>query len=613
MVVETLRPLSTSQRTSTRLRRRLAAILALDVKGYSLLMGVDEASTHGRVGTTLAAALRQIEQHNGRVFSFAGDSLMAEFPSAVKALHCALRIQAANSRRNAQQPSGRRIEYRIGVNAGDVLDHGGRIGGDAVNVAARLEQIAEPGSIFLTRGVFEQVGRIVPGDYTYIGERQLKNVAHSVSVYRVIRGGTRRKARTLAIAAPASDYRPSLAVLPFRTLQQDEQDAYFAAGIVDDIVHALGGLRDLLVIARSSTFGFTHSTLDPAQVGQQLGVRYVLHGSVRRAGNRLRIAAELCEADSRTGLSNLPGGVVGGVLWGERLDGTSDDLFALQDQIAIRVASTIAPQVRERELRLGMRKPPGSMTAYDLVLQGMDVFYRMQHDTFDRAHELLIAAIAHDPKYALAHTYCAQWHLIRIGQGWSDDEARDTEAADKAAATALELDSNDALALAISGHMRSYLFRDYERATDLLDRAVTAGPNCAMAWCLSSLIAGFVGDAATAVKRAEYALRLSPLVPDIYWYEIVLTQAYYLAGRYDEAVAIGRKAFSHNDRQASGLRVLIASLVAAGEMEQARRIARRLLEVTPGFSLGAFAARTPLRGAARDVFVKRLREAGLPG
>lgn len=573
-----------------RVQRRLAAIMGLDVSGYSRMMARDDEDTHQRVGQELERVVRHIRKAQGSLFSFSGDGLMAEFPSAVTAVRCALRVQADAAERNATLSVDQRIQYRIGLNSGEIVIQAGRPGGHAVNIAARLEQMSEPGAVCLSRPVYDQVSSVVPGDYRCIGDQVLKNIPEPVTAY--------------VLTPPSPDirqgeYRPSLAVIPFRTLQPDQDDAYFAAGMVDDIVHTLAGLRDLVVIARNSTEGFAGSELDPVRAGKKLHVRYLLHGSVRRAGNRLRISAELCETE------------VGLVLWSERFEGASDDLFALQDQIAVRVAGVIAPQVRDRELRKAMRKHPTNMTAYDFVLQAMDVFYRMRRDTYDRAYELLQAAIAHDPSYAPAWSNCAYWHIFRIGQGWSPDEAIDAQAAARAASAALERDANDAQALAIYGHMQSYLFKDFDRAVGLFDRAMVAGPNCALAWCLASLTSGYLGDGVAAVQRAEHALRLSPMAPDIYLYETVLAQAYYVDGRYNDAALASRRIFDENIGQTSALRLLIASLVAVGHLQQARLVAQRLITIDPKFRLETFRDRTPLMGEVRKIFIERLKIAGL--
>jgi adenylate cyclase len=591
------------------IRRRLAAILGADIRGYSLLIARNEENTHRRVNAAMDRLVREIQKSHGRVFSHSGDGLMAEFPSAVEALKCALRVQADAGKRNARLSPDQHIDYRMGINSGEVVLQQGRAGGNAVNVAARLEQIADPGGIFISSTVFEQVNGVVTTSYDPVGERRLKNIRHPVTVYRITPAACRSWAGMPALplrephtARPTDeDYRPSLAVLPFRSLQADRSDAYFAEGMVDDIIRLLGGLKDLLVIARSSTLGYAGSPLDLRRVGHELDVRYVLHGSLRRAGNAIRIAVELSEAES------------GHLIWADRLDGELSDLFDLQDRIAMRVVGAVAPHVRERELNRGMRKHPGSMTAYDLTLQALDRLYRMDRASFFRAHELLRQAVMHDPGYAPAYSHTAYWYMVCIGQGWSRDIAADAAAAAQAAQAAVERDRNDALGLAVYGHTQSYLLKNYSAAMDLLDRALAAGPSCAWAHTLSSLTCGFIGDYPTAIARAEQAIRLSPLGPDAYFHETVVSQAYYLVGRYDEAVAWGRMSAAHCDAQTSNLRCLIASLVAAGHVDEAQIVARRLLQLEPEFRLTAFRARTPLPGDVRDRFVERLRVAGLPG
>jgi TolB-like protein/Tfp pilus assembly protein PilF len=401
-------------------------------------------------------------------------------------------------------------------------------------------------------------------------------------------------------AEAGSEYRPSLAVLPFRTLQKDQSDAYFAEGMIDDIIRALGGLKDLLVISRSSTIGFARMPLDVRRVGHELDVRYVLHGSVRRAGNTLRIAVELSESQT------------GSVIWADRFDGELTDLFDLQDRIALRVATAIAPQLRERELNRALRKHPDSMTAYDLTLQALDRFYRMDRSSIEQARELLEQAIAHDLDYAPAYSHMASLRMRWIGQGWSEDELADRTMAASVARMAIERDRNDALGLAIYGHLQSYLLKDYGVAQEYLERAMAAGPSCAWAWAYSSLTCGYLGDIATAIARAERAVRLSPIGADSFWLEHYLSQAYYLGGRYDDAIAWGRMSAAHAGANTSNLRCLIASLVAAQEMDEARKIAHQLMRLVPKFRLTTFRTRTPLRGEVRDQFADRLRLAGVP-
>ena len=475
----TPRQLISPLRSRSVIKRRLAAILGADIRGYSLLMAGNEEDTHQRVGLAMGRLAREIQKAQGHIFSDAGDGLMAEFPSAVEALRCALRIQADVGKRNAALPPEQRIEYRMGINAGEVVLRQGRAGGNVVNVAARLEQIADPGGIFISSRVFEQVNGVVTTKYEPIGQRRLKNIPEPVMVYRIppqaCQAWTSMSALPLPLARPSNeDYRPSLAVLPFLTLG-DVSDSYFARGMVDDIIRLLGGLKELLVIERSSTLGFGGSSFDLRRIGQELDVRYVLHGNLRRADRKLRITVELCETEA------------GQVIWADRFDGELSELFELQDRIAIRVVGAVAPHVRDRELGRGMRKHPSSMTAYDLTLQALDQLHRMDKHLFFQARDLLRQALAHDPDYAPAYSYLAYWHIFQVGQGWSSDHGVDTAAAAQAAQAAVERDQSDALGLAFYGHTQSYLLKNYTAAMDLLDRALMAGPSCAWAHALSSL------------------------------------------------------------------------------------------------------------------------------
>jgi adenylate cyclase len=593
-----------------RIQRRLAAVLGADIVGYSALMVRAEEDTYKRVGAECDRVVREIERAHGLVFNVAGDGVLAEFPSAVEALKCALRVQADTARRNARLSPEERITFRIGLHSGEIMVQENRRGGTAINVAARLEALAEPGGVTMSAAVFEQVRRTVSASYKPVGEQRLKNIRDPIMVYAIPASACsswinmpalpRQSLPGTHAAEDAGEYRPSLAVLPFRTLQKDQSDAYFAEGMIDDIIRALGGLKDLLVISRSSTIGFARMPLDVRRVGHELDVRYVLHGSVRRSGNALRIAVELSESPT------------GNVIWADRFDGELTELFDLQDRIALRVATAIAPELRERELDRALRKHPDNMTAYDLTLQALDRFYRMDRSSIEQARELLEQAIAHDPDYATAYSHMASLRMRWIGQGWSADEMADRTMAASAARMAIERDRNDALGLAIYGHLQSYLLKDYDVAREYLERAMAAGPSCAWAWAYSGLTCGYLGDVATAIARTERAVRLSPIGADSFWLEHYLSQSYYLGGRYADAIAWGRMSAAHAGANTSNLRALIASHVAAGELDEARKMAQHLMRLVPTFRLATFRARTPLRGEVRDQFADRLRQAGVP-
>ncbi|MBX6374653.1 MAG: winged helix-turn-helix domain-containing protein [Acetobacteraceae bacterium] len=427
--------------------------------------------------------------------------------------------------------------------------------------------------------------------------RQEVHVSASPAAQDMESGG-----RALAGMAASSigDDRPSIAVLPFRCLPGDAQQSWFAEGIIEGIIHVLSGIENLFVIAQGSSLSYAGTDPDPRRVADELGVRYVLRGAVQRSEERLRITAQLIDA------------VDGRVLRAEKCDGAATDLFEMQDRIAAQVIAAIAPTVHEQELQRAMRKPPSSLTAYDLVLRALDLMPRLDSGLYEQAGELLKQAIALDPGYAPARSYAALWHLIRIAQGWTLDPAEDSGAAARNAAAALEREHYNATALAIQGHMLSYTRREFAAAARLLERATVAGPSNPTAWAFRSATTGYLGDGPRAVEQAEHAIRLSPLDPFVYLSEHLLSQAHYIAGNYAEAVRWGRWVAQQNPRHAANLRTLTASLAASGDVEGARETARQLLALNPGFRLSRFAARTPLGGSVLEQFLARLRAAGLP-
>lgn len=579
-------------------RRKLVAILAADIVGYSRLMEEDEAATVQELKEHQAAILPTVGRHGGRVVDTSGDGILAEFPSVINATECAVGIQTMMATRNEAQPESRRMRFRIGINLGDVIHDETRIYGDGVNVAARLQTYAEPGGVVVSGAVAEQIVSLPGVHVVNLGELHLRNISRPVRAF-VLRMDD-EQTRALGDAPVGWEGRPSIVVLPFRQNQSDPDDAYFADGIVDNIIHALAGLKELFVISRGSTLGYGGGGIDVRAIGRELGVRYVMYGSVQRAAGHLRIATELSDAET------------GAIVLSERYDSELSGLFTLQDTISAQIVTTIAPHVRERERLRAMRKHPKNLTAYDLVLQALVPLYEMDPESFARARGLLQQAMAFDPGYAPAYSYAAYWHMFRIGQGWSPDARADNTEAARTAAAAIERDPGDALALAIYGHVQSFLLKDYDTGVEYLDRALAAGPSCALAWTMSSATCGYLGQGAMAVLRAENGLRLSPRDSHVFFHEHILSQAHYINGNYDEAIAWARKSAQHNPRLTSNLRVLAASLVAVGKTEEATEVARQLLAVEPRFGLRAFAARTPLRGAVLDTFVDRLRAAGLP-
>jgi TolB-like protein/Tfp pilus assembly protein PilF len=488
--------------------------------------------------------------------------------------------------------------------------------------------LAEAGGIAISGTAYDQVEGKLPYRYESLGEHEVRNIAKPVRVYRVLverppgppapgettprapagPGWSPRetpRAPTRSAAGSRSGpraHRPSIAVLPFREYDIRGPRSYLADGIVEDIVGALAALPDLFVISRSSTLIFRGTSPDVRSVGRQLDVQYVLSGTVRRMAKKIRTGAELCDTET------------GAVLWTDSLDGTVDEMFALQDRLSERIVTTLAPHVHQAELRRAMRKRPDSLDAYDFVLRGLDLMYQLRRDEFERAREMFERAIDLDPAYASPYALCANWHSIRVGQGWSDDRARDNEEVARLATAALERDPFDARALALCGHLRALLFRDYESAFALFDRALAASPNSSEAWRRSSPAYSYVGDAVEAKRRAEQAIRLSPFDPHLFIQHTALALALYTGGEYEEAANYGRRAILQNPRYTAMLRIFIASLAAAGRVDEARAVAQTLLQQEPTFRVGSFCRTYAYKDPGRrEALASHFRAAGLPG
>jgi adenylate cyclase len=581
------------------LQHRLVAILAADVVGYSRMMEVDEEQTHNSLVRLRSEVVEpHVAAGHGQVIKNTGDGFLAIFDSARDATRCALLLQDAVTEHTARLAPNSRISFRMAVNQSDIIIEDDDIFGDGVNVASRLQAYAEPGGIVVSSAVAQQVDDGLKVDSIDLGELHLRNLARPVRAFALCGPGSRP--RLIGDPLTGSEARPSIAVLPFRKLQSRPDETYFADGIVDEIIHALASLEELFVISRGSTLAYGGGTIDARAIGRELGVRYVLFGSVTRSRGRLRIITELSDTES------------GAVISSQQYDGALADLFELQDKISLHVIKAIAPHVRERELRRTLRKHPQSLTAYDLVLQALDLLYRMDQESFSRARTLLQEAISHDPTYTPAYTYAAYWYILRVGEIGSTDPPADAAAGAYYASAAIRQNEYDALALAIYGHVQSYLLKDYDKAVLYLDRAIAAGPNSAMAWTMSSATCGFIGDGQTAVRRAEQGVRLSPLDAHTFWHEGILAQAHYVNGDYEQAVVWARRAAGRNDSIRFTTRTLITSLAALGRREEAAKAAQHLMNLHPEFRLGPYAKRCPFRNPVLDKWIAGLRSAGLP-
>jgi adenylate cyclase len=585
---------------SPRVSRRLAAIAFADVVGYSILMAQDETRTHRRwtaIRTEIIGP--QAEKHGGTVIKALGDGVLAEFPSAFAAVEWARDVQrsvsAASSDQEIQSPL---LALRIAVHVGDVITADNDIYGDGVNVAARLQDHAPPGGIVLSEAVYELVRGSMGIQARDLGFLELKNFEKPVRAYAL-------DPEAGGIAVPLRPQRgilPSIAVLPLQNLGDDRAEEYFSDGVVEDITLSLAGLRELMVISRGSTLAFRGRQPDPREVGRVLGVRYVLMGTVRRSERLVRVSVELCDANT------------GASLWGEKAEVAPGELFDVQDRIVWRIVAGIAPNVRAAELRAAMRKKPENFTAYDRTLRGLHIINSLDAATFLQARDFLNEAMAEDPNFAMPVAWAARWYSLYVGQGWSADPDADRTKAVELAARAIELDGQNALALATFAHLKSYLFHDYDSALVYFDRALAACPNHSLAWMLSVSTLSYIGRGEQAIKHGDQALQLSPLDRTLFTYYSSLCLAHYAHGSYDEAVKWGKMSASENPLYTSNLRYLSAALAALGRIEEAREVAIGLLRQEPDFRLSTYSrTRQPFRDAALSArYIGHLGKAGLP-
>ena len=576
-----------------RTERRLAAILAADVAGYSRLMGGDEEGTLAALKIHRRELIDpKIAEHRGRIVKTTGDGVLVEFASAVDAVRCALEIQRAMAERNAAIPEKRRIEFRMGLNVGDIIIDEGDIYGDGVNIAARVETLAVAGAICLSDNAYQQIKGKLALDVSDMGEQQLKNIAQPVRVYGVLLDVAPVQA---GLALPD---KPSIAVLPFTNMSGDPEQDYFADGMVEDIITGLSRIKWLFVIARNSTFAYKGRTIDVKQVGRDLGVRYVLEGSVRKAADRVRITGQLI--DTATGAH----------VWAERYDRKSDDIFALQDEMTLSVVGAIEPTLRLAEVERAKRKRPDSLDAYDLVLRAIpDVYSRMPEGS-KRGLVLLERALALDPNYALAHACAAECHHTLFLRGGGHQE--DRTAAVRHAQVAIAHGQDDALALGLAGFVIGMDGHDRAAAFAAFEAALAVSPSTALAYILGSVILGFAGEAERAIEWGERGLRLSPLDPWRSSAFISFAFGHFHRGRFEEAAAAARKAVQSSPGFSICHLVLAASLAKLERIEEARAAAARVLELLPVFRYSWFLTSVNCEPTLAASLSDALRVTGLP-
>jgi adenylate cyclase len=583
------------------MERRLAAIFAADVAAYARLTRENETGTLQSLAAHRSIMDRMIAAYGGRIANTAGDSVLAEFPSVVGAVQCAVEVQEELGALTPQAAS-QGVRFRIAVHLGDVVAQGIDILGDAVNVSARLQALAEPGGVCISGTVYEHVRKVLPLTYADIGPQVIKNIDEPIRAYLVGPAGLEIR----GTEAPASSLRslplpekPSLAVLPFANLSGDPDQEYFADGITDEIITALAKVRWFFVIARSSSFMFRGMAVDARQVGRDLGVRYVLEGSVRRAGSRLRIAGQLIEAETNSHL------------WADRFEGSVEDVFDLQDRITENVVTAIEPRLRFAEMERARRKRPENLNAYDRYLRALAQFYLGTRDAMAATLRLLDETIRLDPEYAPPYALAAECYVYYITQGWTDNRQQDRTEAERLARAALERDRDDPTVLWMAGHALAFLARDYEAALALLDRSLVLNPNSSSAYCFSAWTRCLAGQPEMAIPLVQTALRLSPVDRHIFMVQSALAVAYCMSGQHEQAVEWGRKAVREQPRWTGSYRPLAASLALLGQKEEARAVVERLLEIDPRYT-NAFIRQVYVDSPGRDTFLTGLRLAGAP-
>jgi adenylate cyclase len=581
-----------------RVERRLAAILAGDIAGYSRLMGVDEEGTLARLNAHRREFLEPtIAEHRGRIVKRTGDGILIEFSSAVDAVRCAIQQQRGMGQRNAGIPAEQRIELRMGIHIGDIIIDEGDIFGDGVNIAARLESIAQSGGLCISEDAYRQVRGKLDADFQDFGEQQLKNIAQAVRVYK-----WQPDATVIAEEASASDQalpdKPSIAVLPFQNMSGDSEQEYFADGMVEDIITGLSRIKWLFVIARNSSFAYKGKAVDVKQIGRELGVRYIVEGSVRKASNRVRINAQLIDAST------------GAHLWAERYDRPLDDIFAVQDEITLSVIGAIEPSLRAAESDRVKRKRPDSLGAYDLVLRATPHVWVAMPEEANQALPLLERALLLEPDYAVAHGYLAWCHEILFVRAGHKDENR--SAAIRHAHAAIDYGRDDTTALAVGAFVIAMVEHDRVTAFEAFEQARALSPSSAFSLFMGAVALAWGGEAERAVEWAQSALRVSPLDPlNSYSYH-ALAIGHFLLGRDEEAVAAARRAVRFNPIMGVNHSLVVAPLARLGRTDEARAASSQLLSLLPTFSISGFCAAIGMPPAVARQFSQEWQKAGLP-
>lgn len=588
------------------MERRLAAILAADVVGYTRLMGADETGTLRRLTELRQQVLEPlIAEHNGRIVKLIGDGLLVEFVSVVDALTCAVAWQTAVMEREGEVDEDKRLKFRIGINLGDVIVEGSDIHGDGVNVAARLEGLADPGGICLSSDAYRQAKGKVEVGFEDLGEHQLKNVTEPIQIYRVIADASPSSFGSASSEAPSPSDKPSIAVLPFTNMSDDPEQEYFSDGITEDIITELGRFRELFVIARTSSFSYKGKSIRVQDIGRDLGVAYVVEGSVRKAGNRVRVTVQLVDAES------------GNRIWAERYDRELEDIFAVQDELTGAIVTALPGRLHGAVLDRARRRPTKNLAAYQHWLRGRRLWWRWTRESNEQAAQHYARATELDPSYAVAYAYFAWCYVAPFEENWSADGDGCLQRAVELAEKALALDDGDSDIHQVCGYC-CLLSRRYGEARNHFDHAVKLNPNQALNYTAYGYMLAMEGDAEEAVRISERGRELNPLSPDMNnW---TLAVAYFTARRYEDAL----NAALQVNKGVGEIHLWIAAccawlsrtVEAKAELAEFQRIAKRDWAAFPGGEVEAwhtFWRRLPYKDREDlEHLIEGARRAGLP-
>ena len=587
--------------TNQKVKRKLVAILSADVKGYSRLMGEDEVGTIRTLNAYKQLIAGFIQHHNGRVVDAPGDNVLADFASVVDAVECAVEIQMELKTRNADLPENRRMESRIGVNLGDVIEEKGNIFGDGVNIAARLESLSEVGGICISGTAFDQVENKLELGYEYLGEQTVKNIKKAVRVYRVLMepdqagkmiGGERLKPKHFPD-------KPSIAVLPFDNLSGDSKQDYFADGIVEDIITVLSKFRWFLVIARNTTFKYKGRSVDVKQIARELDVRYLLEGSVPKAGSRVRITAQLINA------------VTGGHIWAERYDRELTNVFAVQDEITESVVTSIQPELDRAEVMRARQKLPGNLDAWDCVLHGRWLVLGLTKENNSEARCFFEKALELEPNYVPALSALAYSHFSDLFFGWSQAPMQSIGKASELIERASRLDESDPWVQCIIG-LKHFILREIDKAILHIDKAIDLNPSFALAHGYLGVALAYGGEPEAAIAEAQKAICLSPRDPELFHFLLGIGTAHFVAGRYEDAAEWAKKVIQERPDVPSGHRLLAASYGQLGKTDAAKMALEGVLRLVPGLSVDLVGKTIFFKIPEHSGrFIEGLRKAGL--